>query len=69
MVNLPGIWSAKLIQRAAKDREPVQDGPLPQVKVPDPREELLKQSLGPSDWFRPNGRVVIRPEDIQLLGS
>jgi hypothetical protein len=68
-MKVPGIWSAKLIQLAAKDREPVQDGPLPQVKVPDPREDLLRQSLGPNDWFRPNGRVVIRPEDIQLLGS
>jgi hypothetical protein len=37
--------------------------------VPDPLENLVKGTMGPNDWYRPNGVVEIREEKIQFLGS
>lgn len=66
---VPGIFSAKLITREEKRLEPVQYGPLPQVKVLDPREELLKATMGNNDWYRANGAVEIPKDKIEFLGS
>lgn len=66
---VPGMFSAKLITRGEKSSEPVQYGPLPQVKVPDPREELLKSTMGGNDWYRANGIVEIPKDKIEFLGS
>jgi hypothetical protein len=68
-MQVPGIWSAKLITKKEKSGEPVQYGPLPKVEVPDPLENLVKGTMGPNDWYRPNGVVEIREEKIQFLGS
>ena len=65
----PGIFSAKLIKRRESHGPQPQRGPLPPVQVPDPREELLKASLGPNDWYRANGAVEIPAHKVQFLGS
>lgn len=66
---VPGIFNAKLITRGEKSSGPVQYGQLPQVKVPDPREELLGATMGSNDWYCANGAVEIPKDKIEFLGS
>jgi hypothetical protein len=68
-MQIPGIWSAKLITKKEKSAEPVQYGPLAKVKVPDPLEGVVKSGMGPNNWYQPGGAVEIPAEKIQFLGS
>jgi len=68
-MQIPGIWSAKLIAIDKKSRESAQYGPLAKVKVPDPLEGVVKSGMGPNTWYQPGGAVEIPAEKIQFLGS
>lgn len=61
-----GVFSGKLIKSSS--REPVQRGPLPPVRVPDPRDALIKKSVG-SFPYEPNGPVQLDPQKIEYLKS
>ncbi len=65
-MQIPGVFSGKLIKSSS--REQVQRGPLPPVRVPDPRDALIKKSVG-SFPYEASGSVQLCPQKIEYLKS
>lgn len=65
---VPGPFSGKLIRRDTSAQEPVQRGPLAPVRVPDPRDALIKKSVG-SFPYEASGMVQLCPQKIEYLKS
>lgn len=66
-MQISGIFSGKLI-KSSSTREPVPRGPLAPTRVPDPRDVLVKKSLG-SFPYEANGLVQLDPQKIEYLKS
>jgi hypothetical protein len=65
---MPGIFAGKLIRSEKLNQEPVQLGPIPKLKVPDPVALITQAAIGRVP-FKPNGAAQLDPAKIEFLGS
>lgn len=65
---MSGIFSGKLIRSNKLIEEPVQMGPLPKQKVPDPVTLITQSTIGRVP-FEPNGAAHLDPAKIEYLKS
>ena len=65
---MPGVFAGKLIRSEKLNQEPVQLGPLPKLKVPDPVALITQAAIGRVP-FEPNGLAHLDPSKIEYLKS